>query len=253
MCKLLLFNKNAILSFCSLFFFQAFHAQITNKEIVAKIVTTKVDEDFIKIDAKANSNTDIVYSLRYIMSVIKTNPETLNSNKNEQSGRFVLQSYQEKILSTTTINQNIKDKVTVLLLVYDTNDNLVAKDRLVVLNDNKIKKQPKVNPPKEDDYVGLRGIVTENTKTKPGHDFYRLFYSNYTLKKINGKRIVKVNEKISLGRNTVIEVKIDNTIVHQFFVRPTRDFLIKESERAIYRVSKFFINLEKQKAYIKNY
>jgi hypothetical protein len=138
-------------------------------------------------------------------------------------------------------------------LVYDTEDNLLGKDRLVVLNDdisNKTEKDREEVVAKEDDYVGFRGIVTEQTKTKPGHDFYKQFYSEYLLRGINGKRVVKIIESISLGRNTVIEIRIDNTLVHQFNVVPRTDFLKQQSNLAIILVSRYFQELEKQQALI---
>jgi len=100
------------------------------------------------------------------MLVIKTNRETSNTSRSQQSGRFVLESNETKEVATTSINQNIKDKVTVLLLIYDTEDKLLGKDRFVVLNDDsseQMKEVVVVTPPKEDDYVGFRGIVTDNT------------------------------------------------------------------------------------------
>lgn len=241
---------------------QMSYSQVTNKEVVAKI-KTKETEGFINITATAISKTQIIKSLRYTMYVIKTNTETSNSSRGEQTGRFVLQPNQNKSLSTTSINQNIKDKVTVLLLIYDeTQDKLIAKDRLVVLNDDnkgetkEILKVPQqqqkeqVNKQSDYKYNGFRGIVTDETRTKPGRDFYKLFYSKYLLNGINGERIVKIIERFSLGRNTIVEIKVDNVLVHQFNVQPTANFLKQQSEQAIIAVTRYFQVLEQQKSYI---
>lgn len=248
----MLIQKRVLVVLCSLFL-QVFYAQTTNTEVIAKIKTEKV-ADIINISATATSNTQLIKSLRYEMYVIKTNPKTSNTSRNKQSGRFVLESNENKSLATTSINQNIEDKVTVLLLIYDTEDKLLGKDRLVVLNDTTSEEMKEVvvavAPPKEDDYVGFRGIVTEETKTKPGRDFYKLFYSEYLLKGINGKRIVKIIESISLGRNTILEVRIDNTTIYRFNVIPRAEYLKQQSSQAIRLVSRFFQNLEKQKSYV---
>jgi len=244
-------QKRILIVFCCLFL-QVFYSQTTNTEVIAKIKTEKV-ADIININATAKSTTQLIKSLRYEMLVIKTNRETSNTSRSQQSGRFVLESNETKEVATTSINQNIKDKVTVLLLIYDTEDKLLGKDRFVVLNDDsseQMKEVVVVTPPKEDDYVGFRGIVTEETKTKPGRDFYKLFYSEYLLKGINGKRIVKIIESISLGRNTVLEVRIDNTTIYRFNVIPRADYLKQQSSQAIRIVSRFFQNLEKQKSYV---
>ncbi|WP_165764788.1 CsgE family curli-type amyloid fiber assembly protein [Winogradskyella aurantia] len=231
-------------------------AQITNKDVVAKIKTEKV-LDLITITGTVESKTPVIKSLRYVMYVYKENPETSNVSKNEQSGRIVLQPNDRKELSQTRINQNTKDKVTVLLLVYDLDDYLVAKDRLVVLNDDE--KGKKVITVEEDDanenegFTGFRGIVIEDTKTKPGRDFYLDFYSNYRLKGINGKEVVKITEQFSFGRNTIMEVSVGGTIVYRFFVQPTRDFIEKQSDQAIIAVAKRLIALENQKNFIRQY
>ena len=135
-------------------------------------------------------------------------------------------------------------------MVYDTEKNLLGKDRLVILNDDTAlekKEVVTVVAPKEDDFVGFRGMVTEDTKTKAGRDFYKLFYSEYLLKSINGKQIVKIIEDFSLGRNTIIDVKIDNTIVHRFNVIPRTEYIKQQANQAIRNVSRYFQNQEKQR------
>lgn len=241
--------KNKIFLFFSFLFIQLGLAQTTNTDVVAKIKTERV-ADIININATAANHTALIKSLQYVMYVIKTNPETKNSSRTEQTGRFVLESNQNKELSTTSVNQNTNDKVTVVLLVYDSEKNLLGKDRLVILNDDTSVANKEVVTavaPKEDDFVGFRGIVTEDTKTKPGRDFYKLFYSEYLLKSINGKQIVKIIESISLGRNTVLEVRIDNTIVYRFNVIPRTEYLKEQANQAIRIVSRYFQEQEKQR------
>lgn len=210
--------------------------------------------DVITISGTVSNRTLLLQSLRYDMFLFKENPETSNVSKSTQAGRFVLQPSEKKVLAKTSINQNLTDKVTVLLLIYNSDDELVAKDRMVILNNDEVEtKQAEEATDKEDDYVGFRGIVIEETKTKPGRDFYIDFYSNYRLKEINGKEVVKVKEQFSFGRNTIMEVFAGNTLVHRFFVQPTRDFIENQSQIAILRVSRYFQNLEQQKNYIRQY
>lgn len=228
--------------------------QITNKDVVASIKTEQV-LDIITVTGTVKSKTEIIKSLRYVMYVYKKNPETSNIVKNEQGGRVVLDPNASKELSRTTINTTIKDKVTVLLLVYDLEDNLVAKDRLVVLNDDEKKQEPIKEQAAldESDFVGLRGIVIEDTKTKPGRDFYVDFYSNYRLKGINGKEVVKIKEQFSFGINTIMEVSVGDRVVYRFFLQPTRDFIQKQSAQAIIAVARQLIALENQKDLIRQY
>jgi len=230
--------------------------QVTNIDVIAKIKTEKV-LDLITITGTVENKTQLIKSLRYNMYVYKKNPETSNVSKNGQSGRFVVKASERKDLSKTTINQNSEDKVTILLMVYDLDDNLVAKDRLVVLNNDEEKKKViklKEESPQENQFVeGFRGIVIEDTKTKPGRDFYVDFYSNYRLKGINGKEVVKITEQFSFGVNTIMEVSVGGNLVYKFFMQPTRDFIEKQSDQAIIAVSRKLLALETQKNQIKQF
>lgn len=229
-------------------------SQNTNKEIIAKIEVEKFT-DALNIRGTVFSKTDLIKSLRYDMFIYRKNPETNNTVKSKNSGRFVLNPNQKKILSKADINQNTQDKITAVILVYNEDDKLVAKDRQVILNDDENKKETTIKNTviKEEDYSVFRGIVTENTKTKPGRDFYIQFYSYYQLEKINGREVVEINEKFSFGRSTIMEVKVGKSIVHSFFVQPKRDFIIQQSQTAILQVSRYFSKLERQKNYIKQY
>ena len=229
-------------------------SQESNTEIIAKIEVEKL-ADVLNIKSVVSSRTELIKTLRFEMLVFRKNPETSIVAKADNSGRIVLQPNEKKTLAQIKINQNTKDKVTAVILVYNSDNKLVGKDRQVILNNDEKEtlKKIKQQPIKEDDYVGLRGIVVENTKTKPGRDFYIDFYSNYRLKGINGKEVVKVTEQFSFGRNTIMEVSVGNTIVHRFFVQPTRDFIEEQSRIAIINVFRYFVILERQKEYIKQY
>lgn len=151
-----------------------------------------------------------------------------------------------------------------MLLVYDLDKKLVGKDRVVINDDDsdaEFKKRIlseidlKQNPKKEEksqdisydsnDGIELKGIVLEETKTKPGRDFYKLFYNLYTRNNINGNKIVKIREVLALGRNTKIEVLVGEDKVFEFFVRPSQDYLTRVNDMAIVKVYQYFKRLEK--------
>ena len=247
--------KNFTAAIVCILFSSALGAQITNVDVIAKIKTDKV-LDLITITGSVENKTQLIKSLRYTMYVYKKNPTSNNVSKNEQSGRFVLKPSERKDLSETTINQNTDDKVTILLMVYDLDNNLIAKDRLVVLNDDEEKKKviKLQEVPTETEFAGgFRGIVIEDTKTKPGRDFYLDFYSNYRLKEINGKEVVKISEQFSFGVNTIMEVSVGGTLVYKFFMQPTRDFIEAQADQAIIAVSRKLLALETQKNQIKQF
>ncbi|AXT19317.1 hypothetical protein D7030_13135 [Flavobacteriaceae bacterium AU392] len=247
--------KKHIILVVGLLFSLSFYAQqITNQEVIAKIETESID-DIINIKGIAISNTEVFKSLRYVMYVIKTNPVNSNTSRGEHQGRFTLLPNEAKQLGFTGINKNTDDKVTVILLIYDDNDKLIGKDRRVALNDDEAEKKTiqLVDEKKENDGVKIIAIVTESTKTKPGRDFYNYFSSSYRLSQISGKGSIHILEKLSLGRNTTIDVLVDNKVVNSFFVRPNQEYLEQMTTITIQNIRRHFQNLEKQKNYITQY
>ena len=255
-------KKQVVLSIVCVIFMHAITlAQIINKDIEAKIRTEKND-GFITIVGTAFNKTEITESLVYKLSVIKKD-SLGNSSKNDQEGRFVIQANQKLDLSSTVINSPKHTKTTLLLLIYNLDKKLIGKDRIVlnddgsdqafkkkILSDINLKTNPKatqqtvdVSSTKEDG-VEIKGLVLEETKTKPGRDFYKLFYNLYTVNNINANKIVKIKEVLALGRNSKIEVLVGEKKVFEFFVRPSIDYLTKVNDQAILRVYKYLKNLE---------
>lgn len=257
-------SRNIILYIALLFISNSAFSQYYNTEIDAKIKVEN-NQEFIKITGTAQNNTEINQSLRYVLSVIRTSDG--NISKNDQDGRFILATGEKKDLSTTTINADIKDKVIILLLVYDNEDHLRGKDRIAfneeavldeIESDSKEKPLP-INAaenrsrPNDNDGVILKGIVIEETKTKPGRDFYRYFYSKYSSNNINGEKIVTIQEVLALGTNTKIEVKVGDEVILEFFLRPKQDYLNAIADVAIQRVNIKLQQLKKQKEIIQQF
>jgi hypothetical protein len=259
------FQKKYLL-FLTLFFFslQGF-SQIYNTEVEAKI-NAEERNDMLQVTGTAFNKTEISQSLRYVLSVIRTNPENSNTSKNDQSGRIVLEPGEQQNLSSTTINVNDEDRVILLLLIYNTEDQIVGQDRIVI-NDNlsdeavkeQLQKQVEQTIHANDvdaasrDGITLRGIVTEDTKTKPGRDFYSMFYSLYNTQNINGDKIVAVKEVIAMGNNTKIEIFVGDDKVVEFFLRPQNDFLRSMADASIRRVAQHFERLRREAHIIRRY
>ncbi|MEM7086315.1 MAG: CsgE family curli-type amyloid fiber assembly protein [Bacteroidota bacterium] len=237
-------------------------AQIYNTQIEAKI-DINANSEFVEFTGSAFNKTEISQSLRYSLSVIRKDPVTQKSLKNDQTGRFVLDPGRKQNLTKATLNANETERVIILLLIYSTDDSLLGMDRIVVNgteadaraagNDNVTQAYSKNAVNNEPDGVVLRGIVIEETKTKPGRDFYNLFYSDYLKYKINGEKIVTIKETLSLANNTKIEVIAGDTKVLEFFVRPQPDYLKTLSTEAIKRVYGYFKDLREGKYIVKHY
>ena len=156
-----------------------------------------------------------------------------------------------------------KNEKIILFLIYDTEDNIVGKARLVFEGGELVEDDTKVNviqrqnnldvQASKADGISLTGIVVEDTKTKPESDFYKEFYSDYLSKNINGKFIVTIKEVLAIGRNTKIEVLVANTKVLEFIVRPSMAYLREMKNYAILRVIKQLELMNKNQNTVQHY
>lgn len=236
-------------------------AQHYNKEVEAVIDLEVINTNMLQISGTAHNKTEINKSLRYVLSVIKTDKYSESKSKNDQEGRFVLEPGIKKSLSTTTINVDDENRTIILLLVYE-DDEIVGKDRKVLNGlegeEDVVKKGEKsadnqdVKKSEEDGFI-LKGMVIEDTKTKAGNDFYDLFYSSYLARNINGEKIVQIEEKLAIANNTQIKVVIEDDIVMQFIVNPRSQYLNAMAERAVNRVNMYFQRLRNTKDQIIRY
>ena len=222
-------------------------AQTSDVEVKAKIILEEVEGN-IKITGTAENLTDIIQSMTYKLSVIKKNIKTENRSSNAQEGVFTLEANENKNLSTTQINKSDEDEIIVLLLFYDENNQILSKDR-VVIGDEKKKDKVIIL----DDGFEMTGIVTDETKTKMGKDFYDSFYYLYRDYNLNAKQIVKINEELSFGRNTKIIIMVENEVIFEFLARPDEEFLMAMAKNAIYETYQYLKKIENEKKYITQY
>lgn len=240
--------------------------ELINSDVEAKIHVDQQNE-VVTISSTAFNKNEITKSLTYSFKLYNSNENEKNVEE-EQGNRFVLSANNKVNLSSMTFKLNDTEKKTGVLLIYDLDNNVVAQDTMVFNDDsnNVLEKQKRLLENLKEqqrnsqdvnvevkDGIELKGIIVEDTKTKPGRDFYRLFYSLYTKNNINGNKVVKIKEVLALGRNTKIEIIVGDDNVFSFFVRPSLDYLTKMNDYAIVRVYRHFKNLEKESKIIKRY
>ncbi len=238
------------------------YAQIHNSEIEGKI-NAVTNSEFIQLIGSAFNKTEISASIRYTLSVIRTDPQTGNRTRNQQEGRLVLEAGQKKNLSQTTIDASETARIIVLLLLYDIDNEIVGKDRIVINGNEADKELAKktnekvyVSPDASfsaADGVELRGLILEETKTRPGREFYRMYTDIYRALNINGERVVLIKEELSLANNTKIDVFIGSVKIVEFIVRPQNEYLTQMVEVAIRRTNKYFNDLRSGRYAVKRY
>jgi hypothetical protein len=229
-----------------LLFSTILHAQILNTEVKAKIELSYFEE-MVSVTGTAENFSDGIKNLSYTLSVIKKNKQNTNTSKNSQNGEFTLNPNEKKILSTTKINQSSEDEIIILLLIYNDNDVMVGKDRIIV-----DEKKNEVLKKKETE-LEITGIILDNTKTKIGKDFYDIFFLKYNSEAINGNQMVQIEEQVNIGRTTILKITIDNQLIIEFIANPNEEFLIEKAEEAILITKKYFLDLEKIKNRIEQY
>lgn len=239
------------LLFTLFFYASASYCQLSNKDVKAKILVEQVEGN-VKITGTAENLTDIIQSLNYKLSVIKKNKNTNNQSNNAQEGLFTLEPSEKQNLSTTQVNVGKDDQVIILLLFYNEAKQLVGKDRVVVGEDGDEKKKV-AQETVPIDGIELVGIVTNDTKTKVGKDFYDLYYYEYRDKNINAKKIITVSEELSFARNTKIIISIDNVSIYEFLARPDEEFLYLVAQESVNATYAHLVNLERQSKYITQY
>lgn len=234
--------------FSILFCGQFSYSQVVYKEVKAKIEVEKI-ENILFIRGTAENLKSVYKSISYKLTVFKKNKLNSNSSKNAQDGRVILDPQQKVILSKTQINESKDDQIIILLIIYDENNAIIGKDRIEIGIDD----ESKVGETKPKDGLEMMGIVSNDTKTKLGNDFYELFYKEYTKLKLNSSKIVAIQEELTFGRTTKIMVLVDGEVINEFISRPDEDYLKYMAETISSDVFKYFKNIEKQNKLIMRY
>lgn len=243
--KSLIFKLAFILLFANM---QTISSQTVYKEVKAKIEVEEI-ENILSITGTAENLKAVYKNISFKLSVFKKNKLNDNKSSNMQDGRMALEPINKVILSKTQINRGKDDQIIVLLLIYDEDNVIIGKDRIVFGQEE----EPKVSVLKPNDGLEMIGIVSNETKTKLGNDFYDFFYSEFFKLKINSNKIIYVQEELAFGRTTKIIVNIDGEIIEEFIARPEEDFLKYMSQTASSKVFKYFKNIEKQNKSIMQY
>jgi hypothetical protein len=223
-------------------------SQNLNKDIKPKIEVEEV-ENTLSATATVENLKSEFRNISFKLTVFKKNKRNSNRSDNAQDGRVTLEPIQKIILSKTQVNRTQDDQIIILLLIYDEDNAIIGKDRLVFGGDE----ETKVSVLKPNDGLEMLGIIANETKTKLGNDFYDMLYSEFSKLKIKSQKIITVQEELTFGRTTKISVKIDNDIVEEFIARPDEDFLKYMAETSSAKIFKYFKNIEKQAKFITQY
>jgi hypothetical protein len=223
-------------------------SQESNKEVKAKINVEQVENMLTIIGTAENLDSEFK-NISFKLTVFRNNKSNSNRSKNSQDGRVTLKPIQKVNLSKTQININKDDQIILLLLIYDESDVIIGKDRVVIGGDEEVD----VTIIKPKDGLEMIGIVSNETKTRLGNEFYDYFYYEYSKLKINSNKVVSIGEELTVGITTKIIVSVNGDVIDEFIARPDDEFLKYMATVSSDNVFIYFKNLEKQALYLTRY
>lgn len=188
--------------------------------VKAEILSEKVD-DFLTLRSQIlNKEPFFIDNLNYNFVVLKKDIKG-NLSKNNQSRDFSLKPNEEKLLSVIKINIKEEEELRAYLFIKHKG-NLIYRDTLFIGQKNeRIKKKKIVD---EQEYL-IKGIVIDEAITRIGKDYHDYFYREYLVTGKNYPFIIKIVEKPAMGRSSIISIEVDGNKLHEFFARPTEDYL----------------------------
>lgn len=191
-------------------------------------IVTDLREGLMRIRAVTESTDDLFHALNYILISVKEGRSGTSTNK--QSGKFSLNPQETKTLAETAIRVEPTDAVKVFLLIKDENTNrLIARDSLEI-NSNSFSEKVKFIPESK---IELEGITIDETKTRPGQMFYNAFFKKYSQlpRKVDGT--ITIAELPSLGRNSQVNVSIDDLVIYSLMTKPDEEAMEDEANQAL--------------------
>ena len=247
--------KKYFIAVITLFITIGVNAQFYNKEYVSKILIKK-DSEFFTFTATAENLTPTDVNLRYDF-ILYLKDANNNISKSNQTNLFFLKGNEKRVLSKINVNYNDQGNITLVLVLYDSDDKPVGQDRIELSADKGYQEiiSDKLSPQEEaanadqaapQDGIIMDGLVVENTLTKAGRDFYKYFYSEYYNRGLKTKKNIVIEEVPGRMRSTKISVKIDDQLLWQFFSQPKKSFLQNMASTALDRCIAYLQQLQKQ-------
>lgn len=246
-----MFLKNIYLIFLTLIFGCTPHLVLAqfNSEVEANI-DIETESVLTKITFSAYNKTSLKKSLSYKALITKNQTADSSVEHFQDQQYFIVEAGERKNISTATLDLSTGERTIVFVLLYE-NEKIIGKDRVVIngfegeddvkpkiVQKENLQLQKESNQAQDIDL--LTGLVFENTKTKPGRDFYQVFYLAYNNNNIKGNKIVKVDEVLAIGGNTQIKIYAGDDLVVQFFLNPRSSYIKEMVDQSIARINYYF-------------
>ena len=154
-------KKLIIIGVLLLLHIESTYSQVVYKEVKAKIDIENI-ENSLSIKGTVENLNSVYKNIFFKLSVFKKNIKNTNKSDNAQDGRIALEPLQKVILSKTQINITSDDRIIILLLIYDENNEIIGKDRIVIGE----KEEQKIGMHEAKDGIEISVKLSNETKTK---------------------------------------------------------------------------------------
>ena len=238
------------------------------EETVEATINLEASSDFVKVSGIVFNPQQFDQRLLGKLTVSFDTDDPEKPYRDIIENRFVILPGEKLRIAETSFPPTTDKEITLFFIVFDANEKIVGKKRIVLnkaekeveggldLEDKFLKELAKTsNKPVEVEKEGskyLAGLIFEDTRTKPGQDFYREFSSQYLLADIKGPENITIKEFLATGRNTRIDVMAGTKVVWQFFARPQIDYIRQQVQQSLRRINVYFQQLEKQRDQLNN-
>jgi curli production assembly/transport component CsgE len=92
--------------------------------------------------------------------------------------------------------------------------------------------------------IEIDGLLVNDTKTKPGQEFYNLFYDAWEAPAAAKNYSITISEKPFRLTSTMIVVSINDNVVYQEVLQPRLDIIEAQTEEAISTTQNYLANYE---------
>ena len=107
----------------------------SQKSTVSAKVITSIDGNKVTITGTATNTSSTNQNIMYVLLVEKNKNRGGNRSNNTQRGSAMLPYNETKQLSTTAINKNARDVLTITLRIYGKDSTLISEDTVTINTD----------------------------------------------------------------------------------------------------------------------
>lgn len=199
--------------------------------VQADLQVDAIEQQYL-VRATCTSASADTLDLRYVMRLQQPGVPA-----RERTGAFTIQSGQRADLGTYAIPRPDSNDIKLTLTIYDGSRTL-ARDsfpRVPTSAAGPVAASPDLQSGSDSPDPTLRGgqdivlggFVLEQTKTPWGQQFYELFAQRWQQLDMQTSFNILIEELPFRGRNTLVEITVDNQLIFTQVLQPKYDFLVE--------------------------